>query len=461
MEPVGGWKDRVSAATALNSEPPRGALAWVMNSGDRWLALGSASRLAVMSVANVVTDITPASFTAGAVSAVANVGYGAGLYGQGTYGTQRAEPLSYTDAATWSLDTWGENLLACHTSDRRIVEWAGVVANRAVALANAPRADAIVVTDERVVFALGASPLAGGTRDGRMIRWCDRENNTLWAPAATNEAGDQLITSGSQIMCGKRLRGVTLILTDVSAHVASYIGPPFVYGFERIGDSCGVISRNGCAVVDGVAYWMGEGGFWRCDGGSVQAIPCDVTEAVTSKMNALQASKVYAVVNSEFNEIWWFYPCEASNENDRYVAYNYRDSFWMTGELARSCGVDVRPFRQAMWASPAGMVIDQETGSDWGGLQPYAESGPIDFGETVMTATRMAPDENTRGDVDLSFRAKMYPNGPERVFGPYAPGLPTNLRFTARQVSLRITGNRNTRWRWGIPKVTVEQRGRR
>ena len=139
----------------------------------------------VSTESNITTDISPADLTAGTLDAVANIGYSGGYYGLGFYGTERPDVGNYSEATTWSLDNWGEYLVACSTSDGRLLEWQLNSGADAAALANAPTDNlGLLVTEERFLFALGA----GG--NPRKVQWCDRENNTLWSPAATNEAGD-------------------------------------------------------------------------------------------------------------------------------------------------------------------------------------------------------------------------------------------------------------------------------
>lgn len=121
------------------------------------------------------------------------------------------------------------------------------------ALQNAPTDNlGIVVTEERFVFALGA----GG--NPRKVQWCDFENNTVWTPSTTNQAGSQELQTSGQIMLGIRTRGQTLILTDIDAHAARYSGPPYIYNFQRVGTSCGAISRKAASDVDMGVFWMGD-----------------------------------------------------------------------------------------------------------------------------------------------------------------------------------------------------------
>ena len=452
MQPVGGWTQRVAATFTT---PARGARGWADNTGGRWLALGTASKLYAVNLAGTVSDITPVGLVVGSGDATQNLGYGGGLYGVGTYGTPRPDTGAYEDATTWSLDTWGQNLLACSSKDRKIYEWSLNVANPAVAMVNAPTADFVLTSEERFVFALGAG------NDPRKVQWSDRENNTLWAPALTNEAGSITLNIPGKIMCGVKVRGQVLILTDQTAHTATYIGPPFVHSVEQVGDACGIISRRAVATTEDGAFWMGDGGFFRLLGGSVQEIPCEVHDHVFQGLTTAQKSKTYSVSNTKFGEIWWHYPGDSDTECSNYVAYNYRENFWMIGKMSRTAGVDVGAFRNPIAVAPSGTIYNHETGAMMDGAEVFAESGPLSFGEVVATALQMFPDEKTRGEVEVTFKTRYYPNGAESSHGPYAMGLPTNLRFTGRQVAMRLDGVAETPWRVGVNQLKIQARGMR
>ena len=134
-------------------------------------------------------------------------------------------------------------------------------------------------------------------------------------------------------MLATRTKGQTLILTDVDAHTARYQGPPYVYGFERVGTSCGAISRRCAADVDVGVFWMGQRGFYMFDGNSVNELPCEVHDYVFSDMNTAQQSKIWAFNNGQFGEVWWFYCSGDSLEIDRYVAFDYKEQHWLIGSL--------------------------------------------------------------------------------------------------------------------------------
>jgi hypothetical protein len=180
-------------------------------------------------------------------------------------------------------------------------------------------------------------------------------------------------------------------------------------------------------------------------------------------MNTAQQSKIYAVANSRHGEVWWFYPSSGSSENDRYVAYSYKADHWTVGALARTAGVDAGVFRAPIWFAPDGMAYNHETGLNYDGAEVFAESAPFGLGtgDQVMTATDYFPDEVTQGDVEVTFKARLYPNGDETVAGPYSMANPTNVLFSGRQVAMRVSGARLADWRVGVPRLEVRARGAR
>src|SRR6056297_3601248 len=455
LRPIGGWRQRV--ASAFDSTP-RAMISWEDNSGDRWVAAGAFDKLYVMSASNVVSDITPPTLVAGRLNAEIETGYGGSFFGTSYYGVSRPDDGNYSEATTWSLDNWGEYLVGCSVDDGTLWEWQLDPAIPAQAIANAPTDNlSLLVTEERFLFALGA----GG--EPRKVQWCDRENNTLWAPDATNEAGDIELQTRGQIMAGVRTRGQALTLTDIDAHSANYIGPPFVFGFEQVGTSCGLISRNAAIPTDNGVFWMGQRGFFLYDGTTVQELPCDVHDLVFDDINPSQISKVWAMSLGQQGEVWWFYPSSASNEIDRYVALDFKEGHWMTGSLSRTCGVDRGVFKYPLMADADGDLIDHEIGVNYDGASVYAESGPISIGngDQIMAVRNLIPDELSQGEVSVTFKTRFHPNDVERSYGPYSMSNPTSVRFQGRQVRMRIEGEKLANWRAGIMRVEAVSRGGR
>lgn len=455
LQPMQGWRT-FSASTV--SGLARGMIAWRDNDGVLWIAVGTHSNLYVYDSSGARTDITPSGFTSGSSSASEDVGYGKSTYGTAGYGVAR--PVTSTTgslpATTWSLDTWGEYLVGCSSDDGDLYEWQLNTANDAAAISGAPSdCKGLIVTEERFLFALGA----GG--NPRLVQWCDQEDNTDWTPSSTNQAGDYELQTHGSIVCARRVRGGTLILTDLDVHIARYQGPPYVYGFERVGAGCGIVGANAISALDVGAAWMGKSGFWLYDG-SVTPLPCDVAEYVFGRINNAQISKVAAMHNVAFSEVIWFYPSE-SEENDSYVAWNYREGSWTIGTLGRTIGTGQGVWPRPLAVDSSGNLYEHEIGYSYGGAAPYVESGPIEIGngDQVMHVVGLVPDEKMLGNVQLSFYARQYPNGAETEHGPYTITERTDARFTARQARMRIEGVESTAWRFGRVRLDVLPGGKR
>jgi hypothetical protein len=456
LRPIGGWRKRSSQqVTGLC----RGFINWRDNSATRWTGIGTHSKLYAMSESGTIKDITPTGFTAGIADALVKTGYGYSDYGKFSYGVARPDLGSITPATTWSMDTWGEYLVACSNADGKLYEWqlGFTTPTIAAVIANAPEDNsALLVTAERILFALGA--------DGnpRKVQWCDQEDNTLWTPSTDNLAGDYELATPGTLLAGKRVKGINLLFTDVDVHTAQYVGAPFVYGFEKAGSGCGLISAQAVAAIDTAAIWMSKSGFWIYDG-YVKPLPSDVGDYIFGNINYSQASKVYAVHNSQYGEIWWYYPSNSSNENDSYVTFNYRENHWSVGTLARTAGTDSGVFSRPMMVSVDGYVYEHEVGFDYDGASVFAESGPVQIGngDNIMSVLQVIPDEQALGEAVVSFTTRNYPTGAEFSYGPYSAANPTSVRFSGRQINMKVTGAVLADWRVGVMRLDAVAAGKR
>lgn len=455
VRPIGGWRE--FKATGITSIV-RGMIGWQDNSGNRWIAAGSNDALTVIETAGTVTDITPSGFTSGREVATLNTGYGGDTFGTGTYGTPRDDATTYDEPTVWTLDTWGEYLVGCSRDDGKIYEWQLVPATPAAVVSNAPTGcEGVLSTEERFLFALGA----GG--NGRKIQWSDQEDNTTWTPAATNQAGDIELQTQGRIVQAVRTRGQALILTDVDAHTATFVGGNAVYSFERVGDACGVVSPLSAVSAEGSAYWIGRRSFFQFSGGTVEPLESDVSDYVFSDINRDQIGQTWALTNSRYGEVWWFYPSASSTQVDRYVIYNYRKGHWSTGNLDRTAGIDEGALRYPMWIDSTGDLYEHEYAFNHQGETAFVESGPIMIGtgDQVMCCKYLYPDEETQGEVQATFKTRFYPNGPERDYGPYSMDTPTSVRFTGRQIRMRLESTGPRDWRVGIMRIEAIPGGMR
>ena len=78
-----------------------------------------------------------------------------------------------------------------------------------------------------------------------------------------------------------------------------------------------------------------------------------------------------------------------------------------------------------------------------------------------MAATMLIPDEKTQGDVSATFKTRFHPNDTLRSYGPYSMANPTSVRFTGRQIKMRVEGERLADWRVGIMRLEAKPGGLR
>ena len=420
-------------------------------------------------------------------------GWGAGTWSAGTWSTPRTSSQITLDARLWSINNWGEDLIITQ-KDGGTYEWdtsGGMTDNRATVIANAPTTStlSLVSTETRHVVCLGTETTIGDTttQDKMFIRWSDQEDYNQWTPNVTNSAGSQRIAGGSEIRCARPAKGTILVWTDTTMQSMSFIGPPFIFGFRQLGNDCGAVGLNSAMVIDDVAYWMSDGQFFRY-AGSVQEIPCPILNHVFDDINKTQYAQVYAAQNSEFSEVTWYYCSSSSDQNDRYVIYNYLENSWYFGTMDRSTyqdnGVELNPLATEYLSTSNASTIStingltegrsliyaQESGVDADGsaLTAYIQSGDGDIadGETFSFINKVIPDfQNQTGNTVITLNVKDYPNDTATVGETLTVNNTTrfvNTRIRGRQSNIKIENNDiGDNWRFGTLRVNIKQDGKR
>ena len=408
----------------------------------------------------------------GTVNSIVGLGYGAGTYGFSTYGTARLVSNFLAMARVWSLDTWGEDLIACPRGGG-IYRWdtSTGVGTRAAVISGAPStAKAIIMsTENRHLVALGAHD--GAADDPLLIRWADSEDYTSWTASATNTAGDKRLDAGNEIYCGVKTTKEILIFTDAYLYSMSFDGPPYTFGFEAIGPNGGIAGPNAAKELDGNVFWMGNKAFYFYDG-SIKVLPCDVLNHIFDDINWVQRAKIFAGANRQYAEIWWLYCTAAATECDAYVIYNTVENHWSYGTLARTLIVgDSDTFTTPYAAGTDGNLYDHETGTDdgTGAMSTSLESGDVDIGdgEYLMHVRKVVPDFVTlTGSVSLILNGKEYPGASATISSATQTITSTttfvNPRIRARQVSVSLTSSAlSDHWRMGTLRLDLKPHGKK
>ena len=422
------------------------------------------------------------SITVGTVSD-GGVGYGIGTYGDGGYGTGSPStgitgtPIT---ATSWSLDNWGSDLLA-NPENQGLFYWNPTGGNATCAIINgAPafNAGCFVAMPAQILVAWGstANQTIGVDQDPLLIKWSDQLDYSNWTVSATTQAGSFHIPTGSKIVGGLQGPQNALIWTDLDVWAMQYVGYPLVFGFNKIGANCGLIGAKAATQMGGMVYWMGQNNFYALTGSGASPIPCTVWDQVFQNIDPTYAYKAVAGANSTFNEIWWFYPSQGSNENDSYVKLNVIEGSWDYGSIPRSAWIDQSVLGTPIGATPSGIIYQHEQGQDAAG-NPITASFTTGYwrvaeGEEYAFVDQIIPDMrwgllggDQTASLQVTFYSQNFPSDTPRTYGPYTINASTQQIYTrirGRQMALKVeSSDLGSFWRLGKMAYRVSLDGRR
>lgn len=461
-------------------------------------------------------DLTPYYIIGPLISAL-GYGWGTGLWGNSTWGTPRTTSNATIDGGDWSLDNFGENLIAT-IKNGKTFKWlpnAGAgISTRAAEVPNNPTAtiQTIVSDRDRHLIHLGTETTIGNpsTQDPMFIRFSDQEDIEIYEPTSTNTAGTFRLDDGTTIIGAVRAKDYILVITDTAAYTIQYVGTPFTFSIRKVGSNCGLIGKHALAFVNGAVWWMGDsGGFFKFDG-TVSDVSCLVEDFVFTNIgegnlgiNFAQGAQVYCGLNTLNTEINWFYCKDGSNNIDRVVSLNYEDNTWTTGDLARTTYEDAKVFKfpYATKYEPsllptvpvingvtagASYFFAQEKGKNevlnlstgvisTNAVSCFIRSGDFELdlegnGEYFLKIRRFIPDfKNLEGSADVTIFLRSYPADTttvkgETYIGPFTIDTSTDkvdTRARARLASLKIESDAiDDNWRYGIFRVDIQPDGR-
>ena len=326
-----------------------------------------------------------------------------------------------------------------------------------------------------------------------LVRWSDQENPFNWVVDPTTQAGSFPLNIGSFIMCARSTRQEILVWTDAAIYSMQYLGPPYVWGFQLLQDNISIMAPNAAITVNNVTYWMGTDKFFSYTG-RVETLPCTLWQFVFNDINKDQAFQVFAGSNESYNEVWWFYCSQDSNEIDKYIIYNYLERVWSYGTMNRTAWLDSGLRQFPMAAYPAGnkILFHEANVDDVSGLTPvpieaYIQSSDFDIGDghNFGFVWRILPDITFNGSnanrpsVTMTLRPRQNSGAPygtaDRPQVQSAQNYTSRntyevqefdgqvyTRLRARQMSFRIESTGlGVAWQLGSPRIDIRPDGRR
>jgi len=427
----------------------------------------------------------------GPADGLTGYGMGTGLWGAAPWGTARSTSGVVLSPRVWTMDSWGEDIIASIGGGEDTIYYfdvsvfKGATTTRGTTLAyyvtntlSESAADiptkvgtVLISTPDRHLCVFGSTPEGSSTYDRTVIRFASQESLFVWNAQLTNTAGSQKLGTGTNIESAAKGRGQIYLWTDIDIYAMQFVGPPFTFSFQQLGEASGTISKNSPAMIEGGAFWMGINNFYAYDG-AVKTLKCPVLNRVFDSFNQVQREKVFSAEIIEFNEIWWFYPSGTSTEVDKYVIYNYVDNLWSVGSLDRTAWHDTGIFTYPMGSESTGKVFNQENGVNDGtsAMTASIETGFFsgdEGGDNIIFINKVIPDTSFGEGTTIKFqlKSKRYPNDSEITKGPYSITSSTNkLNFRTRGRSFQCkwyTDETDVTWRLGTWRAQGQADGTR
>ena len=412
---------------------------------------------------NFVYDINVGNISTGGL-----FGYGIGVY-SGAYGySQSPATSSYTlNARVWSLDNYGQQLLAC-PSGGQIYVWDPVIQGRAAPLYGSPTGmQAMFVTAERFVFGLGA------TGNLLQVNWPDQTTYTAWAAGPTNTANSRTLQIGSYIVGGVSARdGCSLVVTNNCAYAFNYSGNQYVYDSTASGRNSGLVGPLAICAYASNAYWFGPNELWTWNG-TVTPLPTDdIRDYVYQNINKQQFQKCFVVPNTTKKEIIFYYCSANSSEIDSSVTFHTDQQCFSINKKSRTSQIDAQLFSYPISADASGNIWNEEFGNDANGaaMDSYVVLNPmmLSKGDKNLDLMGFMPDfERLTGSALLTINTQNYPDDPLTSLGPYTltadDSVPLNdLRIGTKMVGYKIESNViGGDWRLGLPEADIYVAGAR
>lgn len=476
---AGGYGTGVSASGgrsfATTAASCVGTTATVSFLGSYFVPVGSTVTITGVTPTGYNGTWTTTAYTQGSTSTVSFI-VPSTLGNQTIAGEIEITDWNFVGATDWSLDNWGEYLIA---SPRRqeIFFWNPTEGGSySSVLPNAPKVNegCFVAMPQRQIIAYGST--FNGIQDPLLIRWCDIGNFTSWIGTVANQAGSFRIPKGSRIVGGMQAPQQGLIWTDLGVWSMQYISQPFVWSFNEVGTGCGLIGQKAVGSLNGAVFWMSQSQFFTLSGGGVQPVPCPIWDVIFQDIDMDYVDRIRCAPNARFGEISWFYPTIGSGGiPTKYVKFNLLIGSWDFGELTRTAWID-----QSVLGAPIGaggdlLIYQHETSTDADGqaMNSFIQTGYFTLaeGDLKTFVDQVWPDMKwgyydgaQAANVQITFFVADYAGQEPSVHGPYTVTEATTFitpRFRGRLVSIRIGSNDvGSFWRLGNIRYRLQPDGK-
>ncbi len=229
----------------------------------------------------------------------------------------------------WRFTQFGDVLIAAN-ADEKLQGWTlGTSTAWADLSADAPTARYLTVVRDFVVAGYTSS------LDSQKVQWSGINDETQWTTTSTNQSDYQVIPDGGAV------QGITggefgLVLMEKSIFRMSYVGTPAIFQFDNISRNLGCFEPNSVVQYQGVTYFLGDDGFYACDGTQVISIGSEkVDRFFFSDLDEAYSYRMSATIDPIKNLIVWAYPSSGgTGAVDSLLIYNFEVKKWSRAEMS-------------------------------------------------------------------------------------------------------------------------------
>ena len=226
---------------------------------------------------------------------------------------------TYSGTSGWKFTQFGNSLIAANESNT--MQFIDVMSGTTFAniAVDAPKAKFVTVVRDFVVSGYQ-------TANKSRIQWSGINNEKTWTTSATTQADFQDVPDGGFV------QGVTggefgLVLLERSIVRMSYVGTPLIFQFDNIARNRGCFEPNSVIQWQGITYFLGDDGFYACDGQNLKNIGAEkVNRYFFNSLKESDLGSMSAAIDPINNLVVWGYP--SVDTDYRVLIYHIATGRW-------------------------------------------------------------------------------------------------------------------------------------
>lgn len=354
----------------------------------------------------------------GEINEVAGQGYGMGFYGEGLYGTSLLSNQGRVLPRIWFFDKYSDSIIANAGNGTPVYSWDGSQTNAPTPVPNAPTDVNYAFISDNILVTFGV----GGVSN--KIFSSDQGDIDNWTASSTNFVYEKNVDGAGRFLSHAQVNGTNLIWTEQRAYTMRFVGLPNVWSIKLL-EPIGIIAPMARVAVNGRIVWMGLDNFYMWSGGNVEIVRSNssthstLLKYVFENLNYSQKSKCFAWYNKKFNEIWFHYPTEDSNEPNRVAVVSVNDFTWFPLEMERTAAeYPETNLSVPRLADTSSRILRHESGyNNINAPLPWmVQTNKKKRGPKVLSLTAVIPDSIQDGNITLNQSGWENPQSAQKSF---------------------------------------------